>query len=186
MAHAVRATLAGVMLTVAGMLAAQARDVPFVFAPPAPLAAAGVQRARLANTYAYLARDAAKTPRLTITTMPAAEIDAHFGVLSGTQCINLFLGELERDHTSFFVASQTQPLTVAGHELPQFRWSGEKAATTLTGVLSCGRLGRHYFVFDFVDELSAATRSFPQIRATLRALVLRDGANQPAATALTE
>ena len=182
----VRAALAGVVLVTAGTPPAHAGDAPFEFAPPAPLAAAGVQRTRLGNTHTYLAANAGRTPRLTITTMPAAEIDTHFGALSGTRCINLFLGELERTHARFFVASQMRPLIVAGHELTQFRWTGEKAATTLTGVLSCGRLGAHYFVFDFVDELGAATGSFPRIRASLRALDLRGGANAPASTAFAE
>lgn len=185
-ARTVRRALLGILLTAPGIPTTQASDAPFEFTPPAPLAATGVQRARLGNTHTYLAADAGRTPRLTITTMPAAEIDAHFGALSGTRCINLFLGELERTHARFFVASQMRPLTVAGHELTQFRWTGEKASTTLTGVLSCGRLGAHYFVFDFVDELAAATGSFPHIRASLRALIVRDRANRPAPTAFAE
>ncbi|MEQ8661423.1 MAG: hypothetical protein RLW62_11435, partial [Gammaproteobacteria bacterium] len=139
-------------LALAGALAGHAAEAPFRFEPPPPLNATGVQRALLGNTHTYHAADATALPRMTITTMPAREIDQRFGALSGRGCINLFLGELERTHTRFFVASQARPLAVAGHALTQFRWSGEKDGRMLTGVLSCGRLGRHYYVFDFVDE----------------------------------
>ncbi|MEQ8230186.1 MAG: hypothetical protein RLW61_17940 [Gammaproteobacteria bacterium] len=150
------------------VLASHANEAPFNFVPPPPLAAAGVQRALLGNTHTY--RAAGVLPRLTITTMPVREIDGRFGALSGRSCIEPFLAELAQAHGRFFVAGQARPLAVGGHQLRQFRWSGEKDGRVLTGVLSCGRLGRYYYVFDFVDELIAATTSFPRIRASLRAL----------------
>ncbi|MGE0487270.1 MAG: hypothetical protein AB7Q81_24160 [Gammaproteobacteria bacterium] len=155
-----------------GVAQAGARDdaLPFAFAPPDTLATPVVSHAAIGTTYAYLAEDGARPLRLTITLMPAGEVEARFGALDAAACVNPFLDELAHTHEHFFAAAQARPLVVAGHELPQFRWTGEKRGRTLTGIVSCGRLGRTYYVVDFVDALAPSTRSFPDLRERLRRL----------------
>ena len=106
--------------------------MPFAFDAPEAFDVPQVSRALMGSTFAYL------TPggplRLTITVMPAAEIDARVGRLSPVQCINLFLEQLQTTHAQFFVAAQTRPLTVGHTEFPQFRWSGKRDGRMLTGV----------------------------------------------------
>lgn len=138
-------------------------DIPDLFGGPT------ASVTLMGTTYAYTP-DAAAPRRLTITTMPAIEIRQKLGALTEVQCANLFVGELRASHDDFFAAIMTRPLQVGAREFTQFRWTGEKAGTTLTGVLSCGIIGDTYYVIDFVDALLKATGSFPRIRSSLKTL----------------
>ena len=76
-------------------------------------------------------------------------------------------------HEGFFVVTMARPLAVGPAEFLRFRWIGDKSGKAMTGVLSCGDLNGYYYVLHFVDELRAATRSFPAIRASLKTLAPR-------------
>lgn len=141
---------------------------PFTFTPPGFLRGPHVARALLGTTYAYTA--ALGAAQLLITTVPAATMRAQVGKLSPLQCIQLFAQEIEAGHRGFFGVMMTRPLALGAQELLRYRWYGDKGGRSLTGVLSCGELDGRYFIVHFVDELGAATRSFPAIRASLRAL----------------
>ncbi|MCP5202492.1 MAG: hypothetical protein H6977_21050 [Gammaproteobacteria bacterium] len=147
-----------------------AAPLPFTFTAPDTLRAAQISRAAIGNTYAYLAADPAQPLRLTITVMAAGEVEARFGALDTAACVNPFLDELGRNHAHFFAVAQARPLVVAGHELPQFRWTGERRGRTLTGIVACGRLDHAYYIVDFVDALGPSTTSFPDLRSRLREL----------------
>jgi hypothetical protein len=121
----------------------------------------------LGATYTY----AAESPKsLMITIMAARDVRRQMGALSDIQCANLFIAELRATHSRFFVVNMTRPLIVGTAKFVQFRWSGEKSHRTLTGVVSCGTIGDAYYVIHFVDDLTAATHSFPAIRASLKTL----------------
>ena len=158
-------------------VAAQAAETsaPFAFTPPDFLRGPHIARALLGTTYAYTA--APGPAQLLITTIPAATLRAQVGGLSPLQCIRLFAQEIEAGHSGFFGVMMTRPLAVGTQELLRYRWHGDKGGRSLTGVLSCGELDGRFFVIHFVDELRAATRSFPAIRASLRALRVPHGAS---------
>ncbi len=142
----------------------------YTFEKPAFLGEPQVVRSLLGATYAYMPPSSDLARRLMITTMPVSEIRQQLGTLTEVQCANLFLDELRLSHERFFVTSMARPLTVGSREFIQFRWTGDKHRKTLTGVLSCGRIKGNYYVIHFVDELSAATHSFPSIRSSLKTL----------------
>jgi len=154
-----------------GVLAqAAAATAPFTFAAPDFLAGTDVTRSLMGDTHAWVARDSTRHTRLMLTTMRAADIRARFGSLTDLQCVSLFLDELRATHQDFFVIAMNHPLRLGPAEFIHFRWTGDTPRATLTGVLSCGELAGYYYVVHFVDELKAATRSFPAIRAALKAL----------------
>lgn len=155
------------LLTCAATRAAETPP-PFAFAPPDFLHGPQVARAQLGTTYAYTGAPGAA--QLLITTIPAATLRARVGGLSPLQCIQLFAQEIAAGHGGFFGVMMTQPLAVGAQQLLRYRWHGDKDGRSFTGVLSCGELDGRFFVVHFVDELRAATRSFPAIRASLRAL----------------
>ena len=161
-----------VLLTLLQVAAALAAP-PYRFEKPEFLAEPEVAKTLMGATYAYMPQSISAAQRLMITTMPAEEVRRQLGSLSAVQCVNLFLKELRTEHERFFVVSQKRPLTVGAHEFVQFRWSGDKADKTLTGVLSCGDIDGVYYVVHFVDELLDATHSFPKIRASLKTLATR-------------
>ena len=143
---------------------------PFKLTPPASLRAAPVARAASGNTYAYLPTDLREPVRFMITTMPASEIRARLGALSEAQCVHLFLDELRKDHRHFFAIDMASPLAVGPAAFQRVRWTGDKGGRSLTGVLSCGELDGYYYVVHYLDAIDAAIRSFPAIRASLKAL----------------
>ena len=157
------------LLQVAAVLAAPS----YRFEKPEFLGEPEVAKTLMGATYAYMPESLSSAQRLMITTMPAEEVRRQLGPLSAVQCVNLFLKELRTEHERFFVVSQKRPLTVGAHEFVQFRWTGDKADKTLTGVLSCGDIDGVYYVVHFVDELLDATHSFPKIRASLKTLATR-------------
>ena len=165
--HAVVVLLS--LLQVAAAFAAP----PYRFEKPEFLAEPEVAKTLMGATYAYMPQSISSARRLMITTMPAEEVRRQLGSLSAVQCVNLFLKELRAEHERFFVVSQKRPLTVGAREFVQFRWTGDKADKTLTGVLSCGTIDGVYYVVHFVDELLDATQSFPKIRASLKTLATR-------------
>ena len=158
------------IIATTAITAAVGRDAPFKLTPPASLRAAPVARAASGNTYAYLPTDLSEPVRFMITVMPAGEIRARLGALSETQCIHLFLDELRKDHQHFFAVDMASPLAMGPAAFRRVRWTGDKGARSLTGVLSCGELDGYYYVVNYVDAIGAATRSFPAIRASLKAL----------------
>ncbi len=143
---------------------------PFTLTPPPGLEGPATEHAALGATYAWHAEPASGALMLTITTLSAGEISAQVGALTEVQCINLFLAPLRERHERFFVVAMARPLQIAGTEFPQFRWSGDRGGRTLTGILSCGRIGADWYVVHFADELLSAARAFPAIRASLRSL----------------
>lgn len=165
---AARAVLAGAVLATR---VAAAPATPFVFEPPATLGPAAVSHAAIGATYAWFARDRRQPLRLTITVMPTREVEDRLGTLDAAACVAPFVAELRNRNDGLFLSAQNRPLQVAGHELVQFRWTGRRDGRALTGIVSCGRIGRRYYVVDFVDALNASTRSFPAIRARLSNLV---------------
>ena len=155
-------------------LAAQENTVPpFTFDKPTFMSAAQVSKSLMGSTYAYTARASGRATRLLITIMRVDEVRARFAEMSDVQCINLFLEEIGSAHEGFFVVTMARPLAVGSVEFLRFRWTGEKSGKAMTGVLSCGELQGYYYVVHFVDELRAATRSFPAIRASLKTLAPR-------------
>lgn len=152
---------------------AQVVALPFKFDEPAFLTGPHISNAMMGSTYAYTARASAKDMQLLITVMRVDEVQNRFAKLSDIECINLFLDEIRNSHKRFFVVNMARPLSVGSAEFPRFRWTGDKTNKTMTGVLSCGVLQRHYYVIHFVDELKSATRSFPAIRASLKTLTSR-------------
>ena len=74
---------------------------------------------------------------------------------------------------SVFVVTTARPLAVGLAEFLRFRWTGDKSGKAMTGVLSCGELNGYYYVVHFVDELRAATRTFPAVRTSLKTLAPR-------------
>lgn len=143
---------------------------PFTFEAPAFLSGPEVSSTLSGSTYAYTARDRKKLTQLLLTTIPTQAIRARYGDLSDVQCIHAFLDEIEVAHDRFFVVAATRPLQIGDTEFIRFRWTGDKAGVTMTGVLSCGQLDGYYYVIHFVDRLQAATGSFPRIRARLQLL----------------
>jgi len=176
-----RALLAAVLAcALASAQAERGRRAPFEFDAPGELREAAVSHARLGTTYAYHARDRARPLRLTITALPASEIRAELGSLSDGRCADLFVAALAEDHERFFVLTQERPLRLGESALLQRRWTGVRDGVELTGVVGCARIGRYYFAIDFVDEVRAASQSFPPIRARLRAFRTPDtGAAAP-------
>ena len=150
--------------------AAQNAAAPFTMPQPAFMSGPTVEKTLMGTTYAYAAESAGAELRLMITTMRAAEIRTRFGNMTDVQCINLFMDELKKSHERFFVVAMNRPLAVGPAEFLRFRWTGYKARKAITGVLSCGELAGDYYVVHFVDELKAATGSFPAIRASLKNL----------------
>ena len=141
---------------------------PFQFEPPPQLERGSVTRSVAGSTYSYTSTETDASLRLLITTMPVREITNSFGDLTAVQCINLFVGEVRNVHDDFFVVNQARPLSIAGTEFPQFRWTGKNLGRRLTGVLSCGRIQDWYLVIHFADETVNAARNFADIRARLR------------------
>jgi len=88
--------------------------------------------------------------------------------LTSDQCTDLFVDALRATHARFFVSVQTRLLTLGTVPTAQRRWTGEKAGTALTGIVACAEFDGYYYAIDFVDELRAATHSFPSIRDSLR------------------
>ena len=146
---------------------------PFTFDKPVFMSGPQVSKSLMGSTYAYTARASGGATRLLITIMRVDEVRARFAELSDIQCINLFLEEIRAAHQSFFVVTMARPLAVGPAEFLRFRWIGDKSGKAMTGVLSCGDLNGYYYVVHFVDELRAATRSFPAIRASLKTLAPR-------------
>jgi hypothetical protein len=158
----------------AANLAAQEQTAPpFTFDKPVFMAGPEVSKSLMGSTYAYTARASGRDTRLLITLMRVDEVRARFAEMSDIECINLFLEEIRTSHQRFFVVNVARPLGVGPAEFPRFRWTGDRSDKTMTGVLSCGHLDGHYYVVHFVDELRAATRSFPAIRASLKTLLPR-------------
>ena len=156
----------------ASLLAAQVCwaevTAPFTYSAPEFFREPLISRARMSTTYSYLAEDGKSPLRLTITAMPTREVRDGFGALTPDQCTGLFVDALRATHARFFVAAQTRQLTLGTSSITQRRWTGEKAGTPLTGIVACAEIDGHYYAIDFVDELRAATRSFPSIRESLR------------------
>lgn len=149
---------------------ASATEPPYRLDPPAFLGAPQESKSLFGSTYAYLAADGSGHVRLLVTLMRVDEVRARFPEMTDTRCVNLFLEELRAEHEGFFVVAMSRPMKVGPAELPRFRWTGERGRRTMAGVLACGQLDGHYYVVHFSDELRAATRTFPRIRASLRAL----------------
>lgn len=163
--------VAGILLFVCSAMAAAAGDgSPFTLSAPAELHAAPVARAASGNTYAWLPANLKDPLRLMITTMPAGEIRHRLGALSDSQCIRLFLDEIRREHQQFFAVDMDTPLALGPTELRRVRWTGHRNGRDLTGVLSCGELHGFYYVVHYTDAIEHATRSFPAIRASLKAM----------------
>jgi hypothetical protein len=173
-----RAVVAAAVLC-CGLAQAVAAVTPFTFTAPDFLASTHVTRSLMGDTHAWLARDSKRHTRLLLTTMRVADIRARFGSLTDLQCVNLFLDELRATYQDFFVIAMNHPLRLGPTEFIHLRWTGDTPRATLTGVLSCGELAGYYYVVHFVDELKAATRSFPAIRAALRALQPTTAGAQP-------
>lgn len=149
---------------------APAAEPPYRLDPPSFLGAPQESKSLFGSTYAYLAAEGSGHVRLLVTLMRVDEVRTRFPDMTDTRCVNLFLDELRAEHEGFFVVAMSRPMKVGPAELPRFRWTGERGNRTMAGVLGCGRLDGHYYVVHFSDELRAATRTFPRIRASLRAL----------------
>jgi len=163
----------GMALSAVTLAAREETAPPFTFDKPAFMSGPQVSNSLMGSTYAYTARASGKATRLLITIMRIDEVRARFAELSDLQCINLFLEEIRTAHEGFFVVTMARPLAVGLAEFLRFRWTGDKSGKAMTGVLSCGELNGYYYVVHFVDELRAATRSFPAIRTSLKTLAPR-------------
>lgn len=162
--------LSCLVIAAPGLSAQEQSDPPFTFLLPPGLALTDFTPSINGSTYTYTSTNQNDLLRLMITVMPRQAIDQRFGALSEVQCINLFVTELRTNHDDFFAVNQSRPLTLAGREFPQFRWSGKNAGVRWTGILSCGTVSDWYLVVHFVDETLRAARTFPPVRTSLRDL----------------
>ena len=140
------------------------------YSPPEFLNQESVASALMGETWTWKSARKNVGARLLITNMLVADVHARIGPLTDIQCVNLFLEELRNSHRNFFVATMTRPLVIGQSEHPRFRWSGENAGRSMTGVLSCGRMKNNYFVIHFSDDVRRATQTFPAIRHSLKTI----------------
>jgi len=157
-----------VLLLCALAAPAETEHPPFSLMTPPGLAQPQLSRTLTGETWAYLATQRGQPTRLLITVMAATDVENLLGTFSDVRCVNLFVDELRRQYDDFFVIEMKRPLALGPSELPQFRWTGRRVSSMLTGVLSCGQLADRYYIIDFVDELQNASHSFPGVRRALR------------------
>ena len=144
------------------------------FDPPAFLRGPIVANSLMGTTYAYRARDIYDPIKLQITVVKLPRDALHAGEFSNEHCIQLFLTEVARDQSGFFAVPVEHPLKAGGLNLDQVRWTRKDSELGTTGVTSCGLAEDRYISINFEDSLRNAPKTFPAIRASLKALVFSE------------
>ena len=137
--------------------------------------------ARMTNgvAYAYTGSppgvDSDSLLQIAVVSIPEWSAEARRSAVDGAldQCLAMFMTEVARQKSGFHIDPPRNG-EIDSKPTRQVRWLGRYSGRQMTGILHCARQGNRFYVIHMQDTVSAATRSFPALKASVDTLRFMD------------